>query len=128
MADVRAEKNISPVKLELLVTVVPRSKAMFYVDYIQSLGANMQLSVQAQGTASQEILGYLGLEDSNKTVILSAVREESLGDIMDGLEEKFHTIKNGKGISVALPFSSVIGKLVFGFLSDDRRMVSGAVK
>ena len=42
---------------------------------------------------------------------------------MDALEEKFKTIKNGKGISVAIPLSSVIGKQVFGFLADDERLI-----
>ena len=31
-------KNISPMKLTLLVTIVPRDKEGFYIDYLQTLG------------------------------------------------------------------------------------------
>ena len=37
------------------------------------------------------------------------------------LEEKFATIKNGKGISFAVPLSSVIGVNLFQFLSNNRQ-------
>ena len=36
------------------------------------------------------------------------------------LEEKFKTIKGGKGIAYTIPLSSLIGKLIFGFLSNNR--------
>ena len=39
---------------------------------------------------------------------------------METLEEKFATIRNGKGISFAIPLSSVIGVNLDRFLSDNR--------
>ena len=40
---------------------------------------------------------------------------------MLGVEEKFATIRNGKGISFAVPLSSVIGVNLYQFLSDNRQ-------
>ena len=115
--------NYSPDKLEVIISVVPKKKGTFYKDYLQSFEANFQLSILAQGTADEDILGYLGVEQSDKLVLLSVVKASVIDAVMEGLEEKFRTIKNGKGVAVAVPMTSVIGKLVYAFLSDDRNIV-----
>jgi len=122
----RIEKDagIAPNKLELLVTVVDRKKAEYYADLIQSFDVNMQVATLARGTADvTDMLEYFGVTDSDKTVIFSFVGADKTNELMDTLEEKFRSIKGGKGISVAVPFSSVIGKLVYGFLSNDGRII-----
>jgi hypothetical protein len=40
---------------------------------------------------------------------------------MNGLEDKFATIKNGKGIAYAVPLSSVIGVNMYQFMSNNRQ-------
>ena len=45
--------------------------------------------------------------------------EDALDDLLYTLEEKFRQIKGGKGIAVSVPFSSVIGTAVYGFLAND---------
>ena len=42
-----------------------------------------------------------------------------------GYADKFHTVNNDTGISFAMPLSSVIGKLTYGFLSNDERLGKG---
>ena len=56
----------------------------------------------------------------HKAVILSVVREDMVKSIMDCLEDKFETIKNGKGIAFAVPMSSVIGVNMYQFLSNNK--------
>jgi uncharacterized membrane protein YozB (DUF420 family) len=107
-------------KLKLLVTVVNRAKTEFYLDYLTSLGVNFQTAVAAQGTATSDTLYLLGLEDSDKSVIFSAIREDLALTVMQALEEKFHTLKNGKGIAFTVPMTSVIGVAIYRFLSDNR--------
>ena len=112
-------------RLELLITVVDRKKADYYVDLIQSFDVNMQMSVLARGTANANMLDLLGLSDSSKTVILSVIQEEKLSDALAALDEKFKTIKDGKGVACTVPVSSVIGTLIYTFLSDNRQAVKG---
>ena len=122
----RTEKDNLPApnKLELLITVVDRKKAEYYTDLIQSFDVNMQVASVARGTAAvTDILEYLGMADSDKTVLFSFVRADRINELMDTLDEKFRSIKGGKGISVSIPFSSVIGKLVYGFFSNDERII-----
>ena len=107
-------------KLKLLVTVVNRNKTEFYMDFLTAYEVNFQTSVLAQGTAKSDTLYMLGLEDSDKSVIFSVIREDRAVEAMHGLEDKFHALKNGKGIAFTIPLSSVIGVAIYRFLSNAR--------
>lgn len=107
-------------KLKLLVTVVNRSKTEFFMDLLSGFEVNFQTSVLGQGTASSEAMYMLGLEDSDKGVIFSVLREDKATEAMQALEDKFNTIKNGKGIAFTVPMSSVIGVAIYRFLSNHR--------
>ncbi len=107
-------------KLKLLVTVVGRNKAEFYMDFLSGFEVNFQTSVLGQGTAKSETLYMLGLEDSDKSVIFSVIREDKCAEALVALEEKFHTIRGGKGIAFTVPMSSVIGVAIYRFMSNHR--------
>lgn len=106
-------------KLKLLFTVVDRNKGEFYLDMISQFEVNCQLAVGGLGTANSELVDLLGL-NIHKAVILSVVREDQVDEIMKCLEQRFATIKNGKGVSFAVPMSSVIGVNLYQFLSNNR--------
>ena len=108
-------------KLKLLFTVVDRNKAEFYLDVISQFDVNCQLALGGMGTATSELVELLGLEP-HKAVILSVVREDMVETVMNTLEDKFATIKNGKGVSFAVPLSSVIGVNLYRFFSDRREV------
>ena len=107
-------------KLKLLITVVDRPKGEFYLDVISQFEVNSQLLVGGLGTANSDLIELLGL-NIHKAVILSLAREDQVGPILDCLEEKFTTIKKGKGISFAVPLSSVIGVNAYQYLSNNRQ-------
>ena len=106
-------------KLKLLFTVVDREKAEFYLDVLSQFDANFQLMVPGMGTANSELVSLLGL-NMHKAVLFSIIREDLVDSVMNCLEDKFETIKNGKGISFAVPLSSVIGVNMYRFLSNNR--------
>ena len=106
-------------KLKLLFTVVDRPKGEFYLDVLGQFDINFQMALGGLGTANSELLELLGLEP-HKAVILSVVREDLVDSVMNCLEDKFRTVRNGKGISFAVPLASVIGVNLYQFLSDNR--------
>ena len=106
-------------KLKLLITVVDRRKGEFYLDVVSQFDVNCQLALPGMGTATSELLELLGLEP-HKAVILSVLREDMVDTAMNTLEDKFATIRGGKGISFAVPLSSIIGVNMYQFLSDNR--------
>ena len=106
-------------KLKLLFTVVDRPKAEFYLDVLSELEVNCQIVTGGKGTATSDMVDLLGL-NPHKAVIVSVIREDLTDQIMKVLEEKFRTIRNGKGIAFAVPLSSVIGVNMYRFLSNNR--------
>ena len=107
-------------KCKLLVTVVDHRKEDFFIDYIQAHGANLQMTMRGEGTAKSEMLRMLGLTESEKSVLFSVIREDQVRLLCDGLSEKFKTVKNGQGIAFTIPLSSVVGALVYRYLSDQK--------
>lgn len=106
-------------KLKLLFTVVDRPKGEFYLDVISQFDVNCQMVVGGMGTANSELVELLGL-NIHKAVILSVIREDMADAVLNCLEDKFATIRNGKGIAFAVPLSSIIGVNLYQFLSDNR--------
>ena len=64
-------------KLKLLVTIVNRSKALYYSDLIEQYEVNMQMVIYGHGTADSEMLSLLGLAESEKAVIISFIKASS---------------------------------------------------
>ena len=109
---------LSPVKLQLLFTIVAKEKTEFYVDLLQSFDVNIQLILSGQGTANEKIIELMGLANNDKSVIISTIRRNRVKEALDTLEEKFNTVKNGKGIAYTVPMSSTIGVAIYQFLSN----------
>ena len=115
------DRAVAPKALKLLVTVVNKTKADFYIDLLHSFEVNLQMQLRAQGTAGSEMLHYLGLEESEKRVIFSIIREDRAEEALRVLEEKFSTVRGGKGIAYTVPLTGVIGVAIYQFLSDNRQ-------
>ena len=115
-------RNIAPMRLELLLAVVHNDKVHYYTRLIQSHQSNLQLTLPAQGT-THLILDYLGLTEQPKTMLISVVRSDEAEGLISLLDETFKKGKGYKGVAFTIPMTSVIGTLVYGFLSNDKRTV-----
>ena len=107
-------------KLKLLFTVVDRNKTEFYLDVLSQFEVNFQMAAGGKGTATSDLVEMLGL-NIHKGVILSVVREDMVDTVLNCLEDKFATIRGGKGIAFAVPLSSVIGVNMYQFLSNNKQ-------
>lgn len=120
---IRSSKESSgltaPKKLKILMTIVDRSKVDFYMDVLEGYEVNLQATIFGKGTAPSEMMQYLGLSHMGKAVIISVVQEEKIKEIFAAYEDKYFKTKNGKGIAFTIPISSVIGVLIYQFLSNN---------
>lgn len=117
--------SVAPNQLVLLVTVVQKGKGTFFADYLKTFDANLQICLVGTGTAQADLVEFLGLKDNKRSVIFSVVREDRVDSIFAALQERFETVNRGTGIAFTIPLSSVIGKLSYAFLSNERRMIKG---
>ena len=120
-----AAGNLAPERLVLLVTVVNKEKDVFFADLLSTFGVNLQLCFAGSGTARSDLLELLGLDDDRRGVIFSVVRAAKADEILAALSARFQSVNGGTGIAFTLPLSSVIGKLSYGFLSNEPRLVEG---
>ena len=109
------EKQIAPVRPELLVTIVDKTKASFYEDFLSAY-SNLQFTADGYGTAR-----FLGITDTEKAVIISIIKKDDLEKATELLDRKFKTVRNGDGICAAIPMESVIGTLIYRYLIGDMR-------
>jgi hypothetical protein len=120
LPNTKKTKNPNIKKLKVLITIVNRSKALFYTDLLEQYEINMQMTLYGNGTANSEMLGLLGLVETEKAVILSIVREDKIKDIKMVLAEKFDKVKDGKGIAYTIPMQSIIGVSIYQFLANNQ--------
>jgi hypothetical protein len=78
------------------------------------------MSFAARGTANSQILSYFGLSESEKAVLMAVIRDDQEKAALEVLEEKFKTIKNGKGVAFTVSLTSTIGVAMYRFLCNDR--------
>ena len=115
-------------KIKMLITVVDRSKSIFFVDLLEQYEVNAQMVLYGRGTANSQMLDLLGINESDKAVILSFIREDKIKDAMETLNEKFTTVKNGKGIAYTISLDSIIGVSIYQLLSNDKTVKEGGKK
>ncbi|MBO5852161.1 MAG: hypothetical protein J6R29_07500 [Clostridia bacterium] len=126
---VSTKKQVSNVrKLKILITVVDKSKALFYVDLLEQFEINVHTVIYGKGTANSQMLDLLGLLESDKAVIISCIREDKVKEALETLGEKFNTVRNGKGIAYTVPMDSIIGVFAYQLLSNDRTLKEGGRK
>ena len=106
-------------RMKVLFTIVDRGHGIALSRLYEQNDVGLHMQIIAEGTATSEILDMLGL-NNNKAVVISVIREDLTDTIMKVLEEKFSTIRNGKGIAFAVPLSSVIGVNIYRFLSNNQ--------
>ena len=124
-----AKKQTSNVhKIKILITVVDKSKSIFFVDLLEQYEVNVQMVLYGRGTANSQMLDLLGINESDKAVILSFIREDKIKDAMETLSEKFKTVKNGKGIAYTISLDSIIGVSAYQLLSNDKTVKEGGKK
>lgn len=114
-----AEKNkklVSTKTLSLLITIVHKEKMEYYADLLQQFEINMQMIAIGNGTTKTAV--YVD-EVGTKAIIFSVIADDKIKQAMDLLDDKFKTIKNGKGVAFTIPFTKVMGVQLFNFLSNN---------
>ena len=115
-------------KLKILITVVDRSKTLFYVDLLEQFEVNVQMVLYGKGTADSHMRDLLGIGETDKSVIISYIREDKVKEALETLSEKFVKVKNGKGIAYTVDMDSLIGVSTYQMLSNDKTAREGDKK
>lgn len=73
------------------------------------LGLPLNMTFRGRGTAVKSMLDLLGIESTEKRVMLSVATPEKTREFIDGQVQKLHLGVPGHGIVIAVPIKSVGG-------------------
>ena len=95
--------------LKVVITIVDRKKGDEVVALFEEIGCHAHYIFLGKGTASKEILEYLGFGIIEKDVIISIADEELVPEMYQ-IEDELDFDRPGKGVACSIPVSSVAGK------------------
>ena len=99
-----------------MTTIVDRKMAKKYSELYKENEQHVMFVTLGSGTAANEILDYLGLENTEKAVIFSMQEESAWEKIKKQLQQKLKIDAPGGGIAFTIPLSSIGGKKTLQFL------------
>ena len=103
------KERVSAVKL--LITIVDRGKGKRAASVFGKFGLHFHMVSFGRGTASSETLDYLGLGETDKSLVMSLSPEEKVPDVRAALVEDMKLYSPGKGILFGIPVSSISGRI-----------------
>ncbi len=101
--------------LKALITIIDYEYEQELLKLFNEHHIPFNLITHGQGTASSDILDYLGLGDTKKFVIISIIPDYKTAKILDLLQNKMHFSKPGRGIAFTITItgiSSIICKII----------------
>ena len=100
-------------RLYLMITITNRVMgATHFLDFYRAFGAPVVFTALGRGTASNDVLSYLGLEATEKSVMFSVVTPAVKEVLMRELVDTMRIDRPGSGIAGCLHLSSVGGRTV----------------
>ena len=102
--------------LYMMTTIVDRKIVNKFNVLYEENNLNVRLWTLGLGTASNDILDYLGLDNPEKAVAFSVIQEASWINLKKQLQKKLQIDAPGGGIAFITPLSSIGGTKALQFL------------
>lgn len=96
-------------QVELIAVITDRNKADKIREVYKKEDINFNILFFGKGTASTEMLEFLGLDNIEKAIIISVATHEKAKYMLDKLNEKMYFKDKGSGIAFTVPISAVGG-------------------
>ena len=103
--------------LFLMVTITDRRSTDAFLQLYEQRGVDVNLCTVGSGTAVRETLATLGLEKTEKAVLLAVVTEDTWKAVRTDLRRKMRIDVPGTGIAFTVPLSSIGGRRALMFLT-----------
>ena len=102
--------------LYMMTTIADRKTAHKYAEVFHDNNLHIMFVSLGYGTATNEVLDYLGLDSNEKAITFSVLEESSWIKVKKQMEKQLKIDAPGGGISFIVPLSSIGGKKTLQFL------------
>lgn len=113
--------------ISLLVVITPRDQAERFITFLQSKKVCAIFTVLCNGTAGQSIMDILGLEDTEKMLIWTAVEHQKADRLMQKMVSSLGINMPGTGIALSLPMGSIGGASSMKYFLEKQHIIIGEV-
>lgn len=101
--------------IKWLVTIVDRGKGEEIIKLCNENNSEFHLISLGVGTASRDIMNYLGLDEPEKDIVMSLVPDLNVKNIFEIFKNKMHFLKPGKGIAFTISISAMSATICHRF-------------
>ncbi len=98
-------------RIKLIFAIVKRHEGAKLVSYFRARNLHYDFICLGQGTATSEVLDYLGLEDTEKDVVITMAPLSKIPALLTGAAEAFRFAAPGRGIIFTVPLCSVSARI-----------------
>jgi len=103
--------DTSTTRIKIIFAITRRGTGTAVVDYFKQNQLHYDFICHGMGTATSDILDYLGLESTEKDFIIALAPAIKIPHVLNGLAADFHLQKAGNGIAFTVPLSSVSARV-----------------
>lgn len=103
--------DASAARIKLIIAITRRGTGNKIVDFCKQNQLHYDFICLGMGTATSEMLDYLGLEDTKKDIVISMAPAIKIPAILKGITKKFRLDKPGNGIVFTIPLSSISARV-----------------
>lgn len=111
-------------RMELLIGIVERKIAPSYEAQMEHQSVHLLFSLPAKGTAKSEMLRYLGLDSTEKTLLLGVMSPSVRQSLLREFRQQ-QPFRRETAITASIPLSSIGGKTALSFVTDGQKMDGG---
>ncbi len=104
----------------MMTTIVDRKNLNRYLELYQKNNLHVMFVSLGYGTATNEIMDYLGLDTNDKAVAFSIIEEHTWITVKKQLQKELQIDAPGGGIAFTVPLSSVGGKKTLQYLIESQ--------
>lgn len=112
-------------EIYIMMTICNRRQMPEFIEFYNDNNIRTGNVSFGMGTASSDVLNYLGLEDDEKSIFSAVLTAGTWTAIRRRLVTEMHIDVPGNGIVFLIPMSSVGGKRELGFLIDGQEYERG---
>lgn len=101
----RHTTDIEP--LELMIAIIERGRGEAIARLFPADETPLTLVLLGRGTAESELLDLLGLEQTQKDIVLTLMPQSVSGPFLDHMARSLHMTRPGGGIAFTVPLTSI---------------------
>ncbi|MBQ8140744.1 MAG: P-II family nitrogen regulator [Clostridia bacterium] len=101
-----------------LITIIRRSDTKEYEEFYKAHGVGTLYALNCNGTVHEKTLDLLGIERSEKSMLITITDGDSLKNLTRALSSEMKIDLPDRGVAVAVPLSSIGGAATLQYFTD----------